>query len=141
MISKKLVVIISGVVSGALVMSGQIASSYMCGNYNGDCLGNLENLASIATPFVPLFFVSIVASFMQEEVFRLWIKFVYVWLPFSIFLIFISPQYGQGHFITISPKAGAFWEMVLVLIMVSALIFVFKSIAVARERTEKKTGV
>jgi len=45
---------------------------------------------------VPFFLISLIVRFTREEIFRTWIKFALVWIPLTMFLTLISPEYSQS---------------------------------------------
>ena len=63
--------------------------------------------------FVPLFVYALVTYWMREEVYVAWFKFVRWWVPSSMFLILISPEYGGGLFNPIEKGSVAFATSVI----------------------------
>ena len=45
-------------------------------------------------PTFPLFLFSLLTYFMKEEVYRAWSRFALVWIPLSMLLIFLAPEYS-----------------------------------------------
>ncbi len=45
---------------------------------------------------MPLVFFSLITYKMHEKIFNAWLKFVYVWIPLTLVLVFLSPEYDSS---------------------------------------------
>lgn len=45
--------------------------------------------------FIPLFLFSLITYRMREEVYQTWFRFVRWWIPLSMLLIFLAPEYSN----------------------------------------------
>ncbi|OGG78281.1 hypothetical protein A3A36_02940 [Candidatus Kaiserbacteria bacterium RIFCSPLOWO2_01_FULL_52_12b] len=72
-------------------------------------------------PVIPLFLFSLVTYRMRDEVYRTWSRFAYVWIPLSMVLILLSPEYGSDWMYPIEKSTVAF---------VSLIIFTFASLSI-----------
>lgn len=82
------------------------------------------NIFWIIFPIIFAFPFSLIVYFLREEIFRSWIKFTYIWVPLSMFLVLIIPG-GGGN--------GAFPSLIdkqLVAILMSGLFSVISLIIV-----------
>jgi hypothetical protein len=84
------------------------------------------------TIFPILFLLSIISFFIREQVFKLWLKFVYVWVPLSMILVFIMPDYGSPFMRINKPNTSL--AMSGLFLIISLVIIISKSIKL------KKTG-
>lgn len=60
---------------------------------------------------------------MRDEIYQMWFKFARWWVPVSMFLIFITPEYGGGLFNPIQKGSVA--------VGLSALFFLISLIIIA----------
>jgi hypothetical protein len=126
---KKIVAAVSmtGIAIGLVLLNpekfGICSDVYFANGYTG-CLDELKNeIGGIIEIFsIALFIVFLPLSFFSDKVFNAWFKFARVYLPVSLFLVFISSPYDTGALGT--PSGGA-WLMFF-----SLVIFVITSIAI-----------
>lgn len=81
--------------------------------------------------FSSLFLVSIITYKMREEVFKLWLKFTYVWVPLTILLVLISPEYGNSFFPIVKGSVSFFMSCLFLLI--SLIIIISKSLSLRKK--------
>lgn len=60
------------------------------------CGAFFDGLGEALLPIFPLFLFSIITYFMSEKVFQIWSRFAIVWIPISMILIGLAPEYGEG---------------------------------------------
>lgn len=104
MLTKKNVLLISGVVSVFLVSIDRIGTYQLCGGYPGSCVDTLFNSSMLlfVFPFVLLF--SLITYFLPESVFRAWVNFTKWWVPLQILLVALTPESSGGYFVVILDK-------------------------------------
>lgn len=136
MINKKTLLIVSGVFALSLVALDQIGTDILCGWIQQDttCTGALYGVMMNLFPIIPLFILSLITYKMREEVYRAWLGFARVWIPLSMVLIFLSPEYAESFGVTlysITKGSVAFFSSLLFIIISSVVIFL-KSTATRR---------
>jgi len=135
MLTKKNVLVISGLISGIFVIFDRIGTFRLCGGVEyGACMDNLHNFMGEFLPVFPIFFLSVIVYFFREEVFRAWITFTYIWIPLTMFLILIAPEYGNAFFPIEKGTVAGFFS--LLYIIISLIIIIWKYFA-TRKREEE----
>lgn len=108
-----------------LVLDG-VGTFKLCGGIEyGECMDYLHSFLGFFIPILPVFALSIIAYFLREEVFRAWMKFVYWWIPLTMFMILISPEYGQELMPVEKGTVAVFFSGIF--IIVSLIIMIIKS--------------
>ena len=64
-------------------------------------------------PIIPLFFFSLITYKMRDEVFRAWLRFAYAWIPLSLLLIFLAPEYTYDWMYPVVKGTVAFFSSLL----------------------------
>ena len=137
--SKKIVLWISGIMSLIILTSNYIGTYKLCGVGNGGvkildtlssiftygCTDLLYNTIIIFSIFIPLFLFSLITYKMRNEVFKTWIKFVYAWLPLTLILVFIAPEYVNS-WLPIYEKGFVSFIMSSIFLVVSLFIIFIK---------------
>ena len=128
--TKNIVLSVSGLIGGIIIIFDYITTSKICLLFrqsNGvdfECMNKVFNTAMIFYIFPFVFLFSFITHFLKEEIFHSWIKFTYVWVPLSMFLVFIIPG-GGGN--------GAFPSLIdnqLIAILMSALFVIISLIMI-----------
>jgi hypothetical protein len=131
--TKNIILLISGIIGGGLILLEPITTSQMCNfiyrthNPNSvhiGCLDYIFNTAMVFYIFPFVFLFSLVTYFLKDEIFHIWVKFTYVWIPLSMFLVLIIPG-GGGN--------GAFPSLIdnqFVAILMSGLFAIISLIIV-----------
>ncbi|MBM3261100.1 hypothetical protein FJY93_01640 [Candidatus Kaiserbacteria bacterium] len=70
---------------------------------------------------------------MRDEVYRMWVRFSYVWIPLSMIAIFFAPAYSGDWMYPIDKNSIAFLASVL-FIVISLAIIAWKYIAIRKIR-------
>jgi hypothetical protein len=96
--TKKKVFLVSLSIVGILTILDMVGVSKICGAGNISCRDNLSNIFTLALPFLPVLFFSLITYKLREEVFRTWLHFAYWWVPLSIFFISVDMTGGSGGF-------------------------------------------
>ena len=128
MTKKNRLVVLSGLLSAVLYILNFVGTYWVCdhffvGGHAGNCPTILSDGMIILFPVIPLFIVSLVVHFLRDDVFQVWIKFVYVWLPLTMFAILIAPEYGNALLPVEKGTVGVFFSLLFVIISI-VLIFV-----------------
>ena len=118
--TKRNTLLISGLISITIITINYLGTYAIC-NSNRDCAHLLTNIIWILYIFVPLFLLSLITYKMQDEIFHKWLKFVYIWVPLTIILVLISPEYGNSLF-PIEKDSVSFFMSVLFLLISIILI-------------------
>jgi hypothetical protein len=104
MLSKKRLLIISGVLSLLLVIVDRIGNYQLCGVLYDElevrgCAGFLIGIeVSILLPTFAFFLFALITYFMREEVFRAWARFAVPAVLVSIVLAYLTPTDVGGGF-------------------------------------------
>lgn len=135
--TKKIVFWISGIITLLVIILNQIGTYKLCGVgvsstffssffslFNKSCVDPLANLIIIFIIFIPLFLLSLITYKMRNEIFRAWLKFAYVWIPLTLVLTILAPEYDQS-LLPITKGVVSFLMSVLFLI-ISFLIILIK---------------
>lgn len=85
-------------------------------------------------PIIPLFLLSLITYKMREEVYRTWLRFAYVWIPLSMLLIFLAPEYTADWMYPVVKSTVAFFSSLLFLI-ISPIIIAWKYFATHRSKS------
>src|SRR3989344_7961119 len=122
MMNKRTLLIGSGVVTIVLFVLNWIGTFKLCGGQEyGGCIDLAYGTIINFLPVIPLFLFSLVTYRMRDEVYRTWSRFAYVWIPLSMVLILLSPEYGSDWMYPIEKSTVAF---------VSLIIFTFASLSI-----------
>ncbi len=128
--TKNIVLLVSGLLGVILILSDFITTSKVCSFFRSssgvdfDCMNKVFNTAMIFYIFPFVFLFSLITYFLKEEIFHAWSKFTYVWVPISMFLVFIIPR-GGGN--------GAFPSLIdnqLMAILMSGLFVIISIIMI-----------
>ncbi len=60
------------------------------------CISSLATAVIILIIFLPIFLFSLITYKMSDAVFQSWRKFVYWWVPLTIILTILAPEYSQS---------------------------------------------
>ena len=82
-------------------------------------------------PVIALFLFSLITYKMRDEVYRAWLRLVYVWIPLSMVLIFFAPQYSTDWMYPVVKSTVAFLTSLL-FVVVSLILIAWKSITTRR---------
>lgn len=95
--TKKSVLILSGIVSILLITLDRVGTFRLCGaNTYGSCMDVVYNVIIFFLPVLPLFLFSLITYKMPEGVFQAWWRFARVFVPLAMFLILITPAYTHN---------------------------------------------
>ena len=137
MISKKnlFAFVLVGAVLQMLLMLFAYSNLFESCYNNLFCREGIMNWMVIVSPyldiFIPLFLFSLITYKMREEVYQAWFRFVRWWIPLSVLLIFIAPEYSHDWLYPIEKGSVALLTSAIFLI-VSLLIIVAKYISLRR---------
>ena len=125
--NKNLVLLVSGLLSFGLVVWSYLGNYYICdtflsGGSVGSCPFILTKIGLNLLPLIPLFFLSLITYKMRDDIYRVWLRFAYVWIPLSMLLIFLAPQYSSDWMYPIEKGTVAFFSSLLFIIISLILI-------------------
>ncbi len=122
LITKNKVLSLSLILGIVALIFGYISDRGQCFLGYGKC----EPIAYTFLIFVPLFLLTIIFYFTKEQSFKTWIKFIFWWVPITIFLVILSPK----NRIDFSPieKKTTFLLMTIGLVFISLTIILYKSL-------------
>lgn len=83
-------------------------------------------------PIIPLFILSLITYKMRGEVYSAWLKFTYVWIPLTMFMILIAPEYGNAFLPIEKGTVAGFFSLLYILI--SLIIIIWKYFATRRDK-------
>src|SRR3989344_4320472 len=130
MISKKILLIVSGFFSIGLIIwnyigNYQVCDFFMKGGSINNCPFILTSIGINLLPIIPLFLLSIIIYKMRDEVYRAWLRFAQWWIPLSMLLIFLAPEYTSDWMFPVVKGTVAFFSSILFLI-ISLLLIAWK---------------
>lgn len=132
MISKKVLTVISLIGSLSFITFLFAKELGLCVLINSSCTETFDQIAENVFVFIPLLIFSLITYKMREEVYQAWFRFVRWWIPISIILIFISPEYSHDWLYPIEKGSVAFLTSAIFGI-VSLIIISAKYISLRRK--------
>ena len=127
--SKKSILWFSGLLSLIFVVSDYVGTYKLCGSYyTGNCPIILHNSFIFILPIIPIFILSLITYWMNENVFRAWIRLTYFWIPLSILVVILTPE-TTGSIFNIDKgfvslvSSGLFVIISLLIIIISSIIY------------------
>ncbi len=87
-----------------------------------NCLNFFYAIGISLLPIIPLALFSLITYKMKEEVFQAWRNFSYWFIPLSMVVIALSPQYADGFMMAPSPKGLAVVGTGILYIFISSII-------------------
>ena len=106
-------------------INGLCIYKYLCSRLHDD------SMMAVFLPFIPLFLLSLVTYKMRDETFHVWLKFTYVWVPLTIILTFLSPEYGNS--LLPIEKSSVSFTMSLLFLFISLIIIISKSLSLRKK--------
>ncbi|MDO8576439.1 MAG: hypothetical protein Q7R90_03930 [bacterium] len=95
------------------------------------CLNFFDQFTEILLPVFGLFLLSPITYWMREDVYETWFRFARWALPLSMFLIFITPEYGGGLVNPIQ-KGSVSFLLTILFFIISLVIIVSKFVRFRR---------
>ena len=130
--TKKSILTLSFICLLVFIVSMFISLNGYCTEYRYLCSrAHDDTLATYFFPFLPLFLLSLTTYKMRDEVFHTWLKFAYVWVPITILLVLISPEYGNNFFPIVKGSISFFMSCLFLLI--SLIIIISKSLSLRKK--------
>ena len=130
MINKKSLLLFSTTGFIVLVLStiisvyGLCLQRYFCSRPHDD------SLASLLLIFFPLFLFSLITYKMNDGAYSVWFKFSRIWVPLTIILVALAPEYSNSFFPIIKGNVSFFLSFIFAL--VSLIIVVTKQLELKR---------
>lgn len=133
MISKKILLIVSGIGTVVLLILNWIGTFKLCGGQEyGQCMDLIYSIMMNFFPIIPLFLLSLITYKMRNEVYRAWLRFVYVWIPLSMFAILIAPEYSSDWMFPVVKGTVAFYSSLL-FVIISLVLIIWKYFYTSRK--------
>lgn len=127
--TKNTVLLVSGIGGGIVLTFLLIVLNNFCGANKIICKDIYTQSASYLFLFPLVFIFSLITYFIREEIFRSWIKFTYIWIPISIFLVlFIPGGGGNSAFPSLIDKELVSIFMSGLYFSISLIIVIFGSV-------------
>ena len=121
--NKKTILIVSGLITGILLVANWIGTFQLCGGREyGQCMDYSYSTMINFLPIIPLFLFSLITYKMRDEVYMAWLRFARVWIPVSMILIFLAPEYSSDWMYSIEKGPIAFFSSLLFVIIALTLI-------------------
>ena len=122
--NKKILLSVSGILTVVLILLDRIGTNTLCGWIQKDtvCMGVLYNTIINFFPIIPFFVLAIITYKMRDEVYRAWLRFSYVWVPLSMFLILLAPEYTTDWMYPVVKGTVAFFSSILYLALSPLLL-------------------
>jgi len=144
--SKKSMFYVAGIISIVLFILNDIGTYKLCrvgaggvslldalaSKFTYGCTDFLSEVIIILAPFIAIFLLSLITYKMRDEIFRAWIKFTYVWVPLTLVLTFLAPEYDSS-LLPITKSVVSFGMSFLFLI-ISLIIIITKSISLKKAK-------
>lgn len=116
---------VSGMISVILFTLNYVGISKLCGGAGySQCTEVLYAGMMTLLPTIPFFLFSFIVFWMRKDIYDSWFRFARVWVPLSMFLIFIAPVYGSDWMYPI--------EKATVLLITNILFVLISLIIIAR---------
>lgn len=130
MISKKNLLVTSGITTAILLVWNYVGNYQICDLFAkdgsiGNCPFILTNIGTNLLPVIPLFLLSLITYKMRDEVYRAWLRFTLVWVPLSMLAIFLAPEYTNDWMYPVVKGTVAFFSSLLFL-LISLLLITWK---------------
>ena len=126
MIEKKILLLVSGAITLLLLILDQIGTDRLCGGRQyTECMQNLHSLLTIFIPVTAVFLAIVVFYWTREEVYQAWFRFLRWWIPLSVLLILVTPEYGGGLINPVSKGTVAVFLSAL-FVLISMIIITYK---------------
>lgn len=127
MINKKTLLIVSGTASiGMFIWSYlgnyRVCDSLMGGGSVGNCPFILTEIGINLFPVIPLFILSLITYKMRDDIYQAWLRFARVWIPLSMVLILLAPEYSGDWMFPVTKGSVAFSSSLLFVIISLILI-------------------
>ena len=138
MLPKKIGLIMSGTAAILLIIWDVIGNYSLCdfltsaGSASG-CPAYLGSIETALLPLIPLFALYVVTFFVRDEIYQSWFRFARWWIPLSMLLIFISPEYPTNLYDPIQKGSVAF-VMSGAFVVISIITIAIKYFSLKRTR-------
>jgi cell division protein FtsW (lipid II flippase) len=99
------------------------------------CQDSFIWIVHVVTIFPVIFLFSLITYKMRNEIFRAWTKFTYVWLPLTLILVFIAPEY-QNSWLPIYEKSFVSFVLSSLYVLISTILIVAKHFSLKKSATQ-----
>lgn len=123
MVTKKNILVSSGIIVVLFLVFDSVGTFRLCGGVEyGSCMDKLHGFFGIFLPIFPLFLFSLITYKMREEIYKTWFYFARWWVPLSMLLVLISPEYSNDWMFPIEKGSVAFVTSLLFTVISLILI-------------------
>ena len=132
MLTKKIVSLVSGIISLTLFTLDRIGTDKLCGgNQYTSCMQSVHSYFVIFFPIFVVFLFALITYWMREEIYQAWFRFARWWIPLSILLIFLAPEYSSNILSSVE-KGSVAIAMSAIFVIVSIFIIAVKLLRPSR---------
>lgn len=96
----------------------------ICKSSYKSCFEAYDKFAEAIFILFPVFLLSLITYKLREEIFQAWLRFSYFWVPLTILLTFLAPEY-DNTLVPITKGVVSFW-MSAAFFIISLGIVIFK---------------
>jgi hypothetical protein len=124
--TKKNVLIGSGVLSVTILILNQIGTDRLCsGRQYQECIDFAYVTLILLLPVLPLFLLSLITYNLREEIYTAWSRFARWWIPLSMFLTLVAPSQSHDWMFPIDKGRVSFF-MSLFFAIISLILIAYK---------------
>ena len=113
-----------------IVFIGLLGTYALCSNRE-ICIDYSHSFFLQFLPMLPVSIVCLFLLFQRTEIYESWFRFARWWIPLSMILIFISPEYPQGIYDPIQ-KGSVALVMSVLFVAISIVIITIKYFSVKK---------
>ena len=125
MCSKKTLLIVSLIGTLLFVIFLFAKDLGLCNLINSSCTDTFDPIAENLSVLVPALLLSLITYKMRDEVYQAWLRFARVWVPLSMVLIFLAPEYTSDWMFPVVKGTVAFFSSLLFLV-ISPILIIWK---------------
>jgi hypothetical protein len=130
--SKKILLCVSVIFSVLFIISLYSIEIKICQPYDYSICSEYSNIfGEEILIFIPILILSLITYKMRDEIFGLWSKFTYIWLPLTLILVSIAPEY-MNSWLPIYEKGFVSFIMSAIYLLASCVIIVVKYISLKK---------
>lgn len=122
----------SGAATAILIVLNWIGTFKLCGGTEyGQCMDIVYSTIVNFIPIILFFLFSLITYWIRGDIYQAWFRFARWWIPLSMILILISPEYSHDWMYPIEKGSVAFLTSVIFAI-ISTLIIILKYLRQSR---------
>src|SRR3989344_5703209 len=133
MLSKKITLALASIGTGLFILSLFAEELGLCGLVATSCQDFFDPIAEIVSIFLVALLLISILYFLHDEIYQSWFRFARWWIPLSMLLIFISPEYPTNIYDPIQKGSVAF-VMSGAFVVISIITIAIKYFSLKRTR-------